>query len=133
LRNTRPRSAPTRRRCALNARPRVVVYVTREHPQTGWDELLVFDLLNEPEFAAVVPGGRVERGYTTSPADQENHAFHPVADDGTPEEWEHHVTGSGIDSAFVFRCRWVSLDDCPPLWGKPDPLVERLRASITEA
>jgi 8-oxo-dGTP diphosphatase len=62
----------------------------------------------------------------------ETHAFHAVAEQGGPKEWEHHVSGAGMDSGFVFVCRWVSLDDCPPLWGSPDPLVERLRQSIPE-
>jgi hypothetical protein len=43
------------------------------------------------------------------------------------------VSGGGMDSGFVFACRWVPLDDCPPLWGKPDPLVERLRRSIPDS
>jgi 8-oxo-dGTP pyrophosphatase MutT (NUDIX family) len=62
----------------------------------------------------------------------ENHAFHVVTDDDTPEEWEHRVTGAGMDSRFVFRCRWVPLDEPPLLWGKPDPLLELLRRSIDE-
>jgi ADP-ribose pyrophosphatase YjhB (NUDIX family) len=63
----------------------------------------------------------------------ETHAFHAVAEPGGPNEWDHHVSGGGMDSGFVFACRWVSLDDCPPLWGKADPLVERLRRSIPES
>lgn len=62
----------------------------------------------------------------------ETHAFHAVAELGGPREWQHRVSGSGMDSGFVFVCRWVSLDDCPPLWGSTDPLVERLRQSIPE-
>ena len=49
-----------------------------------------------------------------------------------PSEWEHPVTGTGMDAGLVFVCRWVPLDDAPPLWGKADPLVERLRRSIGE-
>jgi hypothetical protein len=37
-----------------------------------------------------------------------------------------------MDAGLVFVCRWVPLDEAPPLWGKPDPLVERLRMSIPE-
>ena len=59
-------------------------------------------------------------------------AFHAVADAGGPSEWEHQVTGTGMDAGLVFVCRWVPLDDAPPLWGKADPLVERLRRSIGE-
>jgi len=60
-------------------------------------------------------------------------AFHAVADPDGPDSWDHHVTGSGMDSSLVFECRWVPLDECPPLWGKADPLVEKLRRSIQEA
>src|SRR4029453_7448445 len=67
-RRTRRRSARKRRSCALNARPRVVVYVTREEPLTGADQLLVFDLPAEPAFSSVVPGGRRERGETAAEA-----------------------------------------------------------------
>jgi hypothetical protein len=56
-----------------------------------------------------------------------------VADDGGPDAWEHAVTGSGMDSGMVFACRWVPLEERPPLWGRPDPLVERLLVSMTEA
>lgn len=42
----------------------VVVYVTRENPVTGNDELLLFDVVDRPEFAAVVPGGGMEPGET---------------------------------------------------------------------
>jgi 8-oxo-dGTP pyrophosphatase MutT (NUDIX family) len=62
-----------------------------------------------------------------------SHAFHAeVAADG-PDEWEHRIGGSGADAGFVYLCRWVRLDECPPLWGDADPLVEKLRRSITES
>ena len=63
----------------------------------------------------------------------ESHAFHAVAGPGGPDAWEHPVTGTGMDSGLVYVCRWAPLDRCPPLWGKPDPLVEKLRRSIQEA
>jgi hypothetical protein len=50
----------------------------------------------------------------------------------TPEEWTHHVTGTGMDAGMAMPCRWAPLDDPPLLWGKPDPLVERLLVSITD-
>lgn len=46
----------------------VVVYVTREHPVTGADELLLFDVVDRPEFTAVVPGGGMEPGETVDEA-----------------------------------------------------------------
>ena len=37
--------------------PPVVVCVTREAPETGIDQLLVFDLPDEPAYRAILPGG----------------------------------------------------------------------------
>jgi 8-oxo-dGTP pyrophosphatase MutT (NUDIX family) len=59
-------------------------------------------------------------------------AFHAVAAAGGPERWEHSVTGTGMDAGLVFLCRWVPLEECPLLWGNPDPLVDRLLRSIRE-
>lgn len=67
------------------------------------------------------------------PGAHETHAFHAVVDGEGPDAWEHAVTGTGMDAGLVFLCRWVPLDDCPPLWGDADPLVEELRRSITKA
>jgi 8-oxo-dGTP diphosphatase len=67
------------------------------------------------------------------PGAHESHAFHAVADGETPDEWEHPVTGTGMDAGLVFVCRWVPLDACPPLWGDADPLVEELQRSIQRA
>ena len=44
----------------MTRRTRVIVYVTRENPQTAVDELLVFDAVDQPELTGVVPGGGVE-------------------------------------------------------------------------
>jgi 8-oxo-dGTP pyrophosphatase MutT (NUDIX family) len=261
----------------LRPRPPVTAYVTREHPETGFDELLVFDVPGLPEYTAVVPGGGIEEGETVAetavrevkeevgieavfvrevgvaddppghyvhlaatgllpsewehdgracrwvpvradlrlwgrrgdlvhtlvrkrvvayvtrgrdllvfdhegttqvpagridahedfetglcreveeetgvseirlvseladareferlfgPGAHESHAFHAVTEEETPDAWEHHVTGTGMDSGMVFPCRWVPLDACPPLWGDSDPLVERLRLSMEKA
>ena len=64
------------------------------------------------------------------PDAHESHAFHAVVEAAGPDEWEHPVSGTGMDSGLVFLCRWVSLDECPPLWGDSDPLLEKLRGSI---
>ena len=72
----------------------------------------------------------VERLY--GPLVHETHAFRADAEAGGPDAWEHRVSGDGMDSTFVFACRWAPLDDCPPLWGRRDPLVEQLRGSIPE-
>jgi ADP-ribose pyrophosphatase YjhB (NUDIX family) len=65
--------------------------------------------------------------------EHESHAFHAVAIGETRDEWTHQVTGAGMDAGMAMPCRWVPLDDPPLLWGKPDPLVERLLMSITDA
>jgi 8-oxo-dGTP pyrophosphatase MutT (NUDIX family) len=136
-------------------RKRVVAYVTRGR------ELLVFDhegtthvpagridahesleegLVREVEEETGVTGIRVVRELA-GPAEveqyhgtlgNESHALHAVTDAETPAAWDHTVTGSGMDAQFVFRCRWVPLDDPPLLWGKPDPLLDRVRASLDE-
>jgi 8-oxo-dGTP pyrophosphatase MutT (NUDIX family) len=62
----------------------------------------------------------------------ETTAFRAVADPGGPQSWAHPVTGTGMDVGLVYECRWVPIEECPPLWGKPDPLVEKLRRSIQE-
>lgn len=62
----------------------------------------------------------------------ETYALHAVTDAATHERWDHVVTGTGMDAGIVYPCYWVPLDAPPPLWGKPDPLVERLAGSITE-
>jgi 8-oxo-dGTP pyrophosphatase MutT (NUDIX family) len=259
----------------LRKRPPVTAYVTREHPETGFDELLVFDVPGMPEFTGVVPGGGIEEGesigetgvrevkeetgldvefvrevgvlegcsyvqarptgpteetwehegvvcrwvpvradlevwgqrgdlihalvrrrvvgYVTrgrellvfehagmtqlpagridahesleeglvrevaeetgldgvrvvreladavefarlfGPGVHESHALHAVTDAETPDEWGHHVTGTGMDSGMVLPCRWVPLDEPLLLWGKPDPLLDELRRSIPDS
>jgi 8-oxo-dGTP pyrophosphatase MutT (NUDIX family) len=62
-----------------------------------------------------------------------SHAFHAEVASESPDEWEHRVGGSGADAGLVYLCRWVRLDECPPLWGDADPLVDKLRRSITES
>jgi len=140
-------------------RKRVVAFVTRE--REGRTELLVFDYEDMTELPGgrIDAHESLEEGIVreveeeTGVADvrvveeladakefellygrgaHETHVFHLVSDAMTPQEWEHHVTGTGMDSGIVYACRWVLLDDAPPLWGKPDPLVERLRQSIAQ-
>jgi 8-oxo-dGTP pyrophosphatase MutT (NUDIX family) len=160
--------APIARTQAANmhalVRKRVVGYVTRE--RDGRHELLVFDHRDMPDVPTQVPAGRIdahedletglrreveeETGLTNirvagelADADEVDSlysvfahrtwAFHAVAEPDGPDRWDHPVTGTGMDSGLVFACRWVPLDECPPLWGEADPLVEKLRRSMTEA
>jgi 8-oxo-dGTP diphosphatase len=141
-------------------RKRVVAFVTRK--RAGRTELLVFEYAGMTELPGgrIDAHESLEEGIAreireeTGIADvrvveeladpgefvrlygrgaHETHVFHAVTDAETPEEWEHHVTGTGMDSSLVYACRWVPLEECPPLWGKPDPLVETLRQSIAKA
>jgi 8-oxo-dGTP pyrophosphatase MutT (NUDIX family) len=144
-------------------RERVVAYVTRQGP-TGLDLLTIEQ--GDIEAGVQVPAGRLDPGESPEqglareveeetgitgvsivrrladadeferlygPGAHRSHAFHAEVADGGPDEWEHRVGGSGADAGFVYRCRWVRLDNCPPLWGDADPLVEKLRRSITES
>ena len=83
-------------------------------------------------MAELADAREFKRLYGTWAQPHESHALHAVSDQETPEAWDHHVTGTGMDAGMVYPCRWVPVDDCPPLWGDADPLVERLRLSIAE-
>ena len=136
-------------------RKRVVGYVTRgrellvfEHAgvlevpggRIDHDETLEDGLLREVAEETGVTGltivgvladaDEVDRLY--GPLVHRSWAFHAEAQDGGPDDWDHQVTGSGMDARMAFACRWVPLDDRPLLWGKLDPLAERLRLSITD-
>jgi ADP-ribose pyrophosphatase YjhB (NUDIX family) len=87
--------------------------------------------VSEIEIVGTLADGK-EFEQLFGPGAHESHAFHAVASPDGPDSWEHAVTGTGMDSGLVYVCRWVALDECPPLWGDVDPLVERLRVSITE-
>jgi ADP-ribose pyrophosphatase YjhB (NUDIX family) len=72
-----------------------------------------------------------EHDLAHGPGAHETTAFHATAGADAPDSWAHDVTGTGMDVGLVFECRWVPIGECPPLWGKPDPLVEKLRRSIS--
>ena len=103
------------------------------------DETLEEGLAREVEEETGVTGLRIVRKLADAdefarlfgPRANESHAFHAEAETES-DKWAHPVTGSGVDAGMIHLCRWVPLDECPPLWGKPDPLVERLRVSITK-
>ncbi len=142
----------------LLLRKRVVAYVTRGRDLLVFDHRDEPDVPTQVPAGRVDPGESLEAavlreveeetgvavtvvGELAAPEEfaqlhgpgvHESHVFHAVSEPGGPYSWEHGVRGSGVDAGLVFTCRWVPLDDCPPLWGNADPLVERLRRSIPE-
>jgi ADP-ribose pyrophosphatase YjhB (NUDIX family) len=65
------------------------------------------------------------------PGAHRSYAFHAESDDDR-DAWKHVILGTGADSGLTHLCRWVPIEECPPLWGNADPLVEKLRRSITQ-
>lgn len=134
----------------MTRRTRVIVYVTREHPQTGIDQLLVFDVLDQPGFTGVVPGGGVEPGESLEDAAvrevreetgldvrvvrklgvaeqpgrlqpnflHETHFFQAALTEPTPEAWEHRIAEQdGSIEAGRVQCRWLQVRPDLELWG----------------
>jgi 8-oxo-dGTP diphosphatase len=132
----------------VRARPPVVVYVTREHPGTGVDELLVFDIPDEPDYQAILPGGGIDPGETVSETARrevleetglevqvvrevgviEDSYFVQAAPTGeTLDEWDHWKSpGAGLEPDELVRCRWVRLRPDLELWGERGALVHEL-------
>jgi ADP-ribose pyrophosphatase YjhB (NUDIX family) len=135
------------------SRRRVVAYVTRE--RDGVTELLTIEAEQYPEEGVQVPAGRIdhwetlEEGLRRELAEEtgvtgvrvvrelpdfgctyetfyENHAFHLVADEETPQAWEHRIHGEGVDSGLVHQCRWVPLTRDLELWNEGDPMLRHL-------
>ncbi len=125
----------------MRPRPPVVVYVTREHPKTGVDQLLVFDI--DAEYEAIVPGGGIDPGETVSQTAVRETREEVGLDvrvvrevgvvDGshfveaeplgqTPDGWKHRKEP---DNALV-HCRWVRLRPDLELWGERGALVREL-------
>jgi ADP-ribose pyrophosphatase YjhB (NUDIX family) len=89
--------------------------------ETGVEARVVSLLADGAEFAELF-----------GPGNHESWAFHAIATADTPDVWTHHVSGTGMDAGMAMPCRWVPLEEPPLLWGRVDPLVERLLVSITE-
>ncbi len=135
-------------------RKRLIGYVTRDGAARR--QLLVIEIPARPDLGAEVPAGRLDPGEDELekcllreleeetglaqvrvtgkiagpdelPGEYENHAFHVVCEEATPDAWDHVVQGDGEDAGYVHACRWVPLDAVPPLWHRRDPLVPRLR------
>lgn len=132
----------------MRTRPPVVVYVTREHPETAVDQVLVFDIVDEPEFQAIVPGGGIEAGESVEEAGprevreetgievrtirelgvvERSHFLQAAPVGSTPHEWEHwKSSGEGPEPDELVRCRWVQVRPDLELWGERGALVQEL-------
>jgi ADP-ribose pyrophosphatase YjhB (NUDIX family) len=137
-------------------RRRVVAYVTRERARRT--ELLTIEAEHYPEEGIQAPAGRLDHGESLEEglrrelAEEtgvtrarivrelpdfesmyrsfcENHAFHLIAEEETPDSWRHEVQGKGADAGLVYRCRWLPLTTELRLWKELDPMLEKLSKS----
>ncbi len=122
----------------MRDRPGALVYVTRAAP-VEW-ELLLFDVVDEPGYTAIVPGGGIEPGETAEDAgirevleetglevrilrelgvDEGTHFFQAMPLGPTDDEW---FLGDG-----EVRCYWVPIDANLKVWGRRGDLLPKLR------
>lgn len=127
----------------MRARPPVVVYITREDPQTALDQLLVFDIPGEPRASAIVPGGGMEPGESVEEAARRealeetgvevgmvrevgtlpgSHFVQAGPLGATADEWEHHKTPG--DELVV--CRWMKIRPGLEVWGQRGAFIDAL-------
>jgi 8-oxo-dGTP pyrophosphatase MutT (NUDIX family) len=127
----------------MRGRPPVVVYVTREDPKTAVDQLLVFDIPDEPDYEGIVPGGGIEPGETVEEAarrearEETGVEVGPVREVGIvpgshfvqgwiaaamPDSWEHHKTPGDE----LVHCRWEQIRPGLEVWGERGAFVDAL-------
>ena len=128
----------------LRPRPPVTAYVTREHPETGFDELLVFDFPGEPGVQRRRArrrnrGGRdrrcrppserswkrpeSRRSSSASSASARTRSGHYVQLKPTrllPESWEH------IREDGPVHCRWIPVSAEAEVWGLRGDFISAL-------
>jgi 8-oxo-dGTP pyrophosphatase MutT (NUDIX family) len=118
-------------------RPGAIAYVTRAAP-VEW-ELLLFDVIGQPQFTAVVPGGGIEPGETPEEAavretleetglnvrvlrelgvDDGTHFFQAAPLAPADDEWLHEG---------AVRCYWKPLVRGLEVWGARGDLLPRLK------
>jgi len=118
-------------------RPGAIAYVTRAAP-VEW-ELLLFDVIGEPDYTAVVPGGGIEPGETAEEAavretleetglrvrvlrelgvDGGTHFFQAMSIEPADDEWVHEE---------AVRCYWKPLEPGLEVWGARGDLLPRLK------
>lgn len=133
---------------------KVLAYITRGGGAMA--ELLVFEHVEHEDAGLQVPAGGVERWEPIEAAlarevEEEaglvgcrimsrlvvvedinrtvrRHVYHVMAPADTADAWDHTVTGGAGDHGLVFRYRWVSLAEVPPLAGGQDRWLRLLRA-----
>lgn len=121
----------------MRDRPGAIAYITRAAP-VEW-ELLLFDVIGDPAYAAIVPGGGIEPGETAAEAavretleetglevrllrelgvDEGTHFFQATPLAPTDDEWVHEG---------AVRCYWKPLVPGLEVWGARGDLLPRLK------
>ena len=122
----------------MRDRPGAIAYVTRAAP-VEW-ELLLFDVVGQVGYEAIVPGGGIETGETPEDAavrevleetgldvrilrelgvDEGTHFFHAMPAGPAEDEWF-------LDDREV-RCYWRPIDEELRVWGRRGDLLPKLR------
>jgi 8-oxo-dGTP diphosphatase len=122
----------------LRDRPGAIVYVTRAAP-TEW-ELLLFDVVEEPGYERIVPGGGLEPGETPAEAGVrevreetglEVRVVRELGVDGGTHFFQAAPVGPTEDEWYLedgeVRCYWAPLVPGLQVWGRRGDLLPRLK------